>query len=188
MPKKYPIKKQCDYCNNEFIINNGMEKNKKYCNYECYWNSLIGKKKSKKTKLKMSLSNIGKHNRKHTDIEKLKIKLASIGRTWSTERRLLFSEYKKAHKNHLWKGGKDISVYKHYNNAKYRIWREKVFKRDNYTCQTCGARSGNGKAIILHPHHMKSYTYYPKLRYITNNGITLCKSCHLKLHFPKGVN
>lgn len=184
--KKYPIKRICNYCGNEFIINDGNGKNKKYCNIKCYHNSRIGIKDSEKTKNKKSSSNIGKHNRLHTEIEKEKIKLTSIGRKWTIERRLKISEDRKGDKTHLWKGGKDKKIYKHYNNAEYKIWREQIFERDNYTCQKCGVRSQVGRRIYLHPHHIKSYTYYPQLRYDINNGVTLCKECHLDLHSIKG--
>jgi len=35
--------------------------------------------------------------------------------------------------------------------AKYRIWRNEVFSKNNWTCQNCGKRGG-----ILHPHHIIS--------------------------------
>ena len=58
-----------------------------------------------------------------------------------------------------------------------REWREKVFERDNYTCQECGDTKS-----YLHPHHVKGFALYKELRYDANNGLTLCKNCHLGLH------
>ena len=63
-------------------------------------------------------------------------------------------------------------------NADYKEWRNNVFERDNFTCQNCGMR-GN----VLHPHHIKSYTNFPSLRYDVNNGITLCVNCHHIVHW-----
>ena len=63
---------------------------------------------------------------------------------------------------------------------KYRIWREAVFERDNYTCQECGAKCGNGKRVILNADHIKPFAYFPKLRFDINNGRTLCIECHKK--------
>ena len=60
----------------------------------------------------------------------------------------------------------------------YTQWRLAVFVRDNWACQKCGARSGNGKEVYLEAHHIKSYTKYPKLRFEVSNGITLCYECH----------
>lgn len=48
----------------------------------------------------------------------------------------------------------------------------RVFKRDNFICQQC---KSNG---YITAHHIKSWTHYPKLRFITNNGLTLCRDCH----------
>lgn len=61
--------------------------------------------------------------------------------------------------------------------TKQAKWSQKIFKRDNYTCQWCGKRGGDIQA-----HHIKSFTYFPDLRWKLKNGITLCKSCHYKAH------
>jgi hypothetical protein len=82
-------------------------------------------------------------------------------------------------KSHLWKGGiAKLKKYKHYKNFDYVQWRNAVFQRDNYTCQNCGARG-----VVLHPHHIKSFTKYPEIRYDVNNGVTLCVPCHHTEHF-----
>lgn len=62
----------------------------------------------------------------------------------------------------------------------YIEWRHKVFERDQYTCMICGQVGGR-----LNAHHIKPYAYYPELRYRTNNGVTLCESCHRKVHKSK---
>ena len=60
----------------------------------------------------------------------------------------------------------------------YRNWRNSVFERDNFTCQKCFAKNGNGKTIYLEAHHLKSFSKYPELRLDISNGVTLCKLCH----------
>jgi hypothetical protein len=84
-----------------------------------------------------------------------------------------------------WKGG--ISRRKHCN-IRARQWRSNIFQRDNWTCQTCGARSQEGKKIFLEAHHIKSWAEYPKLRYVMDNGITLCVECHKLTDNYKGKN
>ncbi len=59
-------------------------------------------------------------------------------------------------------------------------WRKQVFERDNYTCQKCGLRSGNGKKVVLNADHIKPFAYFPELRYELSNGRTLCVECHNK--------
>ena len=78
-----------------------------------------------------------------------------------------------------WKGGK-TKIYKHNDTEQFRYknWRSQVFKRDNWICQTCGRRSEAGSPVYLEAHHIKSWTYYPELRYNIDNGITLCRECH----------
>lgn len=63
----------------------------------------------------------------------------------------------------------------------YNEWRRKVLVRDNYTCQHCGE-----KPKTLHSHHVKSFTEFESLRYDVNNGIVLCKACHIAIHRIEG--
>jgi 5-methylcytosine-specific restriction endonuclease McrA len=52
--------------------------------------------------------------------------------------------------------------------------REYVLRRDNYTCQKCHHYGGE-----LHVHHK---TYKRHGNESVNDLITLCKSCHEKIH------
>lgn len=77
-----------------------------------------------------------------------------------------------------WQGGITPEHAKIRNSIEYTEWRKAVFERDNYTCRCCGARSGNGMAVVLHADHIKPFAYNPKLRLDINNGKTLCVDCH----------
>jgi hypothetical protein len=78
-----------------------------------------------------------------------------------------------------WKGGiSDYNIIER-QSSRYKEWRNKIFKRDDYTCQECGQIGG-----ILNAHHIKPFSLYPELRYKMKNGTTLCEKCHKKY---KGV-
>jgi 5-methylcytosine-specific restriction endonuclease McrA len=103
--------------------------------------------------------------------------------------------YKK--ENHYnWKGGITKTVERIRKNFKYSDWRLKVYERDKFICQKCGAKGG-----YLHAHHIKPFSQileelrqqYPLLDlydiammskelWDINNGITLCEKCHKELH------
>jgi 5-methylcytosine-specific restriction endonuclease McrA len=57
----------------------------------------------------------------------------------------------------------------------YRLWRESVFGRDDWTCVLCGRRGGR-----LVADHIKSWRYNPELRFDLDNGRTLCDPCHTR--------
>jgi len=82
-------------------------------------------------------------------------------------------------KHHNWKGGITPINDKIRKSFKYKLWRRKIFERDEYTCKWCKNKSGNGKAIILHADHIKPFALFPELRFDIDNGRTLCKDCHI---------
>lgn len=81
----------------------------------------------------------------------------------------------------MWRGGLTPLFRRLRNNKTYELWRTQVFCRDDYTCRECGKRG-----VYLEAHHIKSFRYYPQLRYDTSNGLTLCDSCHKKTDNYKG--
>ena len=70
-----------------------------------------------------------------------------------------------------WQGG----IYRN-RPFRLRIWRKKVFDRDNYTCRECG-----NKDRIVEAHHMLPYSKFPPFRFDSYNGVTLCKECHIAI-------
>lgn len=62
-------------------------------------------------------------------------------------------------------------------SGEYKDWRNAVFRRDNYTCQRCGARS-----VQINAHHIKPFAQFPDLRTELSNGVTLCVACHKAVH------
>ena len=76
-----------------------------------------------------------------------------------------------------WKGGSTDKNKAIRNSSLILDWRVQVFERDNYTCQHCLQKGGE-----LNAHHIKSFAHHPNLRTVLENGITLCKKCHIKEH------
>lgn len=77
-----------------------------------------------------------------------------------------------------WQGGKTSESQRVRGSFLYRYWRSLVFRRDDYTCQVCGAKSGKGKPVYLNAHHKSPFSGDRENRFKVENGITLCISCH----------
>lgn len=85
--------------------------------------------------------------------------------------------------NHFnWQGGITDDRERDNDSFEYKRWRKSVYKRDNYTCQCCGEKGGD-----LNAHHIKNYATNKDLRYDKDNGITLCRECHLN-NYPDGFH
>lgn len=76
-----------------------------------------------------------------------------------------------------WKDGKSLERERARLSSKVKAWRKTVYARDAYTCQHCGQQQGS-----LHAHHIKPWASHPELRFEVDNGLTLCESCHGKVH------
>jgi len=85
-------------------------------------------------------------------------------------------------KGNNWQGGKSTENHRIRDGVEMRLWREAVFARDNWTCQKCNGRNGNGKTIYLHSHHIHNFAEVIELRTSIENGITFCKECHRQFH------
>lgn len=72
-----------------------------------------------------------------------------------------------------WKGGKTAKSISLRRSVEYRNWREAVYHRDDYTCQSCGSRGGE-----LSPDHIMPVSVYPEMIFDVLNGRTLCRCCH----------
>jgi hypothetical protein len=128
---------------------------------------------SSETKEKIRMSNIGKKRSEETKIKLKKSRAKQVMKPRSPEYRRKMSEDRKGDKWYTWKGGITPINRAIRNSVEYKLWREAVFKRDNYICVFCKERGGE-----LNADHIKSFAYYPELRFAINNGRTLCVSCH----------
>lgn len=114
----------------------------------------------------------GKKNPKHSDFMK--------GHNVSLETRKKHSIALRGDKGPNWQGGKTEKSQTIRGSLEYKLWRESVFKRDNYTCVWCGDKQKAGHKVVLNADHIKPFAYFPELRFIIENGRTLCKPCHKK--------
>ena|SRR3990167_8188143 len=79
----------------------------------------------------------------------------------------------KGDKHWNWKNGVTSNKKKIFRSLKYKLWRNAIFKRDNWTCQKCNQIGGKIQAD-----HIKRWSDYPELVFDLNNGQTLCLKCH----------
>lgn len=126
-----------------------------------------GKKLSEETKKKIGLNGFhyGMNGKKHSNLSRKKI-----------------SESIKGEKHYNWKGGINIENERIRHSLEWKIWRDKVYKRDKWICRLCGIKCER-KNIAAH--HIKLFSNFPELRFNIDNGLTLCRSCHFKIHINK---
>jgi 5-methylcytosine-specific restriction endonuclease McrA len=160
-------------------------------------NSLKGKHLSEETKQKLSKAGKG---RKLTAEHKRKIGIAHKGKKLSEKERKRLSDLGKTRtgsKNACWRGGITKQSLLVRGSFKYIEWKQNVFIRDKFTCQKCGDNRGKN----LNAHHIIPFSelikeaqfcmplfdlYQACMSYNPlwniDNGITLCKLCHQKIH------
>lgn len=151
-----------------------------------------GTKLSEEHKKKISEALKGKPNhwrgKKHSEETKRKIAAANKGKeTWNKgvprtiEYRRKLSEMEKGKNGSNWKGGITPKEKIIRTGLEYRLWRDAVKARDNYTCVWCGSKER------IEADHIQEFNSHPDLRFAIDNGRTLCKPCHKKRH-AKGLN
>ena len=158
------LTKICKRCGKEFTKRYGYSQTQwdkaEYCSLNCAKN---GSKWTQESKDKISgrnSPNFGKHPSIETRLKKSKHRGENAGN---------------------WQGGKTAQSFLIRHNINYKLWREAVFARDNWTCQKSGTRGG-----LLRAHHIFSFSKYPELRFAIDNGITLSDDNHKEFHIQYG--
>lgn len=135
-----------------------------------------GRVLSLETRLKIRKAHLGM---KHSFLTRQKISEVQKGKSLSIDHRRKLGLA--GDKNPSWKGGVSSLSKRVRNSIEYKLWRESVFKRDNWSCLECGSRG-----VYLHAHHIKPFSLFPELRFAIDNGATLCVPCHEKTPTYKG--
>ncbi len=132
---------------------------------------------------KLSKKLLGKLNpfygKKHSDKTKQKIRDKKLGVKDSEETIKKRLESRKIFYDKKGRKSSFNELLRH--QSKWRIWREAIFLRDNFTCQNKNCEFCNNKiGVMLHPHHIKPVSLFPELSFKIDNGITYCEEFHLK--------
>lgn len=151
------------------------------------WNK--GKKTPEEIKKKLSKINKGKHFSSKTEFKKGQYK-GSKNPAKRIEIRRKISKSKKGKplfnmrgENHPRWNRENTSMNERIRRRiEYKLWRKAVFARDNWTCQKCEERGGK-----INVHHIYNFANAAELRISVENGITLCKKCHMEFHKIYGI-
>ena len=140
---------------------------------------LRGRIFSDETRKKMSLASNHK-GEKNPMFGKRGEKSPLFGRQYSVEHRRKIGESRSGEKSNFWRGGVTPINNKIRSSLEYRLWRDSVFKRDNYTCVWCDIKFVKGVTgdVKFQVDHIKPFSQYPELRFAIDNGRTLCLPCH----------
>lgn len=71
-----------------------------------------------------------------------------------------------------------------YNSKRWRMKRAYILSRDKYLCQECKKYGKNIEAKIVH--HIQEIEDRPDLSMKNDNLVSVCSSCHNKIHPEKG--
>ncbi len=103
--------------------------------------------------------------------ESMRGNIHTLGKVYGEDTRRKDRIAKTGESNPAWMGGTSFYPYPPEFNT---LLRQTVFKRDEFTCQLCGAMPEESKE--LHPHHKD----YDKDNCDPDNLVTLCHGCHSK--------
>lgn len=167
--KKQPkITLSCQICGKKFkVIPSKIKYGRKYCSWECWVKSKIGIRRKESTNEKIKEA----HKRKEFGFQK-----GLIPKNKFKDRYLICLRARIRTKD------------------QYLEWRLKIINRDKRKCDVCNSTSSKENPILAH--HLESFSsilinhnirtideaFNCKELFDINNGITLCKKCHLAFH------
>ena len=165
------IIKHCEKCGKDVKCSPSNEAVRRFCSFECRKSIYTPEMNEKMSQIKKEQFKSG-----------LSVWNKGV-RMWVGEARKNMGVPKlKGEKHWNWKGGITPDSIAARQCDSYKEWRIAVLKRDDYTCADCGDRGGQ-----LVAHHIQLFSEFPELRYEVDNGQTMCRSCHSRLHNTKLV-
>ncbi len=151
----------------------------------------LGRKWTQESRDKISKAHKGMKRKPFSKEHKIKIGLGNKGKIRTQKFKMQRKEImtgKLGKESPNWRGG--ITPFNRLLRTKsqWKIWRELIFLRDNFTCQNKNCEFCNNKiGVLLHPHHIKPLVNYPELVFRVDNGITYCIEFHLKSGLHKKI-
>lgn len=135
-------------------------------------------KMTKEHRRKIGLANKDKKKPALTPEHRYKLGNSIRGKHHSIETRRKIGKKGELHWN--WQGGKKPINERIRNSLEMKLWREAVFRRDNWTCVWCGIKfiKGITGVVQIQADHIKPFALFPELRFAIDNGRTLCIDCH----------
>jgi hypothetical protein len=82
--------------------------------------------------------------------------------------------------NPNYKSGSSPERQRLYASGEWKELIRSIYRRDNYRCTQCGSPKRERRG--LHAHHVKPWATHPELRADPSNIVTLCRTCHERLH------
>lgn len=89
--------------------------------------------------------------------------------------------------NPNWRGGVTADRQSFYASQEWKFACSQVWKRDNATCQRCGANRMDNADIAFHIHHIVSFSV-KELRSELSNLLLVCEPCHQWIHSKRNTN
>lgn len=147
------------------------------------WARRLGLRKDPEYRRGVQRANAGKrrltvNQRKHLSdrARGRKVSAETIAKAIATKRRR--GTILRGARHPFWKGGRP---WQRFRDPAYVRWRNAVLARDNYRCRSCGRQCRKHEKGLA-AHHIQSYASAPALRLEVDNGLTLCRACHMRLH------
>jgi len=123
------------------------------------------------------LSTISRYLKKH-NIKTRTIKEAtkglSLGKKFSKKHKHNLSYSMRRYRKTEWEAILNGTIYLW---RKWKLFKQKILKRDKYKCLICGKKANT-------IHHKKPKKEFPELCWKPNNVVSICQKCHTKIENP----